>query len=119
MRKNCTKCSRPFKPPEDEWSLFFKKYPSHTAFYKGIGCKACDFTGYSGRTLVSELFEINRKMTLAISCKTGETELKQMAISNGMKTMADDGLMKMSQISLSELIRVLPLEMIQEFKARH
>ncbi len=119
VRKNCTKCSRPFTPPKDEWSLFFKKYPSHTIFYKGIGCKACDFTGYNGRTLVSELFEVNRKMTLAISCKTSETELKQMAIDNGMKTMADDGLMKMSQISLSELIRVLPLEMIQEFKARH
>ncbi len=119
VRKNCTKCSRPFKPPEDEWSLFFSKYPALTTFYKGIGCKACDFTGYSGRTLVSELFEITRKMTLAVSCKTGEAELKQMAINNGMKTMADDGLMKMSQISLSELIRVLPLEMIQEFKTRH
>ncbi len=119
VRKNCTKCSIPFKPPQDEWSLFFNKYPSLTTFYKGVGCKACDFTGYSGRTLVSELFNITRKMTLAVSCKTSEAKLKQMAIDNGMKTMADDGLMKMSQISLSELIRVLPLEMIQEFKARH
>jgi len=118
VRKNCPKCSRPFEPPQDEWSLFFNEYPEHTVFYKGIGCKACDFTGYSGRTLVSELFEINRKMTLAVSCKTGEAELKQIAIKNGMKTMADDGLMKMNQISLSELIRVLPLEMIQEFKSR-
>ncbi|MCK5164311.1 MAG: Flp pilus assembly complex ATPase component TadA [Desulfobacula sp.] len=119
VRRNCTKCSRPFKPPAEEWSLFFNKYPKHISFYKGIGCKACDFTGYSGRTLISELFEINRKITLAISCKTGDTELKRLAIKNGMKTMADDGLMKMNQISLSELIRVLPLEMIKEFKARH
>ncbi len=119
VRKNCIKCSRPFKPPQEEWSLFFNKYPTHTIFYRGIGCKACNFTGYSGRTLVSELFEVDRKMTPAISCKTGEGELKQMAVDNGMKTMADDGLMKMSQISLSELIRVIPLEMIQEFKARH
>ena len=61
----------------------------------------------------------NRRITLAISCKTGETELKRLVIKNGMKTMADDGLMKMNQISLSELIRVLPLEMIKEFKNRH
>jgi type IV pilus assembly protein PilB len=119
VRKNCTKCSRPFKPPEEEWSLFFNQYPSNITFYQGIGCNACDFTGYSGRTLVSELFELNRKMTLAVSCKTSETKLKQMAVSDGMKTMADDGLMKMNQLSLSELIRVLPLEMIQEFKSRH
>ena len=119
VRRNCIKCSRPFKPPAEEWNLFFKKYPAHINFYKGIGCTACDFTGYSGRTLISELFEINRRITLAISCKTGETELKRLAIKNGMKTMADDGLIKMNQISLSELIRVLPLEMIKEFKNRH
>ena len=59
------------------------------------------------------------EITLAISCKTGETELKRLAIKNGMKTMTDDGLIKMNQISLSELIRVLPLEMIKEFKNRH
>ncbi|MCD4720825.1 MAG: Flp pilus assembly complex ATPase component TadA [Desulfobacula sp.] len=119
VRRNCTKCSRPFKPPQEEWSLFFNDYPEHITFYKGLGCKACDFSGYSGRTLISELFEIDRKITLAISCKTGEAELKRLAIRNGMKTMADDGLMKMNQISLTELIRVLPLEMIKEFKSRH
>ncbi len=118
VRRNCTKCSRPFKPPKDEWSLFFKKYPSGINFYKGIGCKACDFTGYNGRTLISELFEINRKITLAISCMTSETELKRIASNNGMKSMVDDGLTKMNQISLSELIRVIPLEMIKQFKSQ-
>lgn len=119
VRRNCAKCSRPYKPPEDEWRLFFHQYPSHINFYKGLGCKACDFTGYSGRTLVSELFEIDQKISLAISCKASEAELKKQAVENGMKTMADDGLMKMNQITLSELIRVLPLEMINEFKARN
>jgi len=119
VRRNCSKCSRPIRPPQEEWQLFFGKYPSHIKFYKGIGCKACDFTGYKGRTLISELFELNRKITLAISCKTGENELRRQAMETGMKTMADDGMLKMNQISLSELIRVLPLEMIKEFKSRH
>jgi type II secretory ATPase GspE/PulE/Tfp pilus assembly ATPase PilB-like protein len=119
VRRNCIKCSRPSKPLQEEWGLFFNEYPSHIKFYKGVGCKSCDFTGYNGRTLISELLEINPKLTLAISCKTGETELRHLAIKNGMRTMADDGLMKMNQISLSELIRVLPLEMIKEFQRRH
>ncbi len=119
VRKNCIKCSRSYKPANEEWSLFYNKYPDHLHFHKGIGCKACDFSGYSGRTLISELFEISPKITLAISCKSSESELKRLAIDSGMKTMADDGLMKMNQISLSELIRVLPLEMIKEFKSRH
>lgn len=119
VRRNCTKCSRQIKPPKEEWSFFFNAYPSQINFYKGIGCKSCDFTGYSGRTLVSELFEMNRRLTLAVSSKTSEAELKRMAIKAGMRTMADDGMTKMNQISLSELIRVLPLEMIKEFKSRH
>lgn len=119
VRKNCTKCARPYHPPKEEWRLFFNNYPSDISFFKGIGCKACDFTGFSGRTLISELFEINQRNTLAISCKTSEPNLKKMAIQNGMKTMADDGMLKMNQIALSELIRVLPLEMIEEFRTRH
>jgi type IV pilus assembly protein PilB len=119
VRRNCIKCSRPYKPAKEEWSLFFSTYPDHLLFHRGLGCKACDFTGYNGRTLVSELFDISHKITLAISCKASDNELKHLAIGLGMKTMADDGLMKMNQISLSELIRVLPLEMIKEFKSRH
>ena len=119
VRRNCSKCSRSFKPPKEEVQLFFNKYPSHLKFYKGTGCKACDFTGYSGRTVISELFELNREIAFAISSKTSETELKQIAIKAGMKTMADDGFMKTDQISLSELIRVIPIEMIKEFKSRN
>jgi type IV pilus assembly protein PilB len=118
VRRNCPKCTRSSKPVEGEWQLFFKEYPSHINFYSGLGCRACDFTGYSGRTLISELFEINPQITLAISCKASENELKRLAIENGMKTMADDGLMKMNQICLTELIRVLPLEAIKEYKNR-
>jgi len=33
--------------------------------------------------------------------------------------MVDDGILKIKQISLPELIRVLPLEMIKEFRNRH
>ncbi|NNF99531.1 MAG: Flp pilus assembly complex ATPase component TadA [Desulfobacteraceae bacterium] len=118
VRRNCRKCSRPFKPPRAEWSLFFNEYPDHVAFHKGIGCTACDFTGYSGRTLISELFEVNRDIALALSRGATEKELKRLAFETGMKTMIDDGMTKMNQTTLSELIRVTPVEMIKEFSAR-
>jgi len=35
-----------------------------------------------------------------------------------MKTMVDDGLAKMSSTTLSEIIRVVPNEMLKEFKSR-
>ncbi len=118
VRKNCDKCKHTYTPPEEEWRLFFKQYPSHLKFHKGMGCKTCGYTGYKGRTLISELFEINREIALALSRGISETQLKRLALASGMKTMIDDGLLKLEQTTLAEIIRVVPIEMIKEFASR-
>jgi type II secretory ATPase GspE/PulE/Tfp pilus assembly ATPase PilB-like protein len=91
VRKTCDVCKQPYNPPAEEWGLFFDTYPDHLTFSKGMGCKACGYSGYKGRTLISELFEINREIALALSRGISETELKRMAHESGMKTMIDDG----------------------------
>jgi type IV pilus assembly protein PilB len=118
VRKTCEKCKMAYEPPEEEWRLFFNRYPDHLTFYKGMGCRSCGYSGYKGRTLISELFEINREIALALSRGIGETELKHMALASGMKTMIDDGLDKLDQITLTEIIRVVPIEAIKEFLSR-
>lgn len=118
VRKTCAKCSLVYEPPEEEWGLFFSSYPKHLTFHKGMGCRDCGYSGYKGRTLVSELFEINREIALALSRGISETELKRMAMAGGMKTMIDDGLDKLDQITLTEIIRVVPIEAIKEFASR-
>jgi type IV pilus assembly protein PilB len=118
VRRICEKCKHQYEPPEEEWSLFFRQYPAHLKFYKGMGCKNCGYTGYKDRTLISELFEINREIALALSRGVSETQLKRLALASGMKTMIDDGLLKLDQTTLSEIIRVVPIEMIKEFISR-
>lgn len=118
VRKICEKCKHVYEPPEEEWSLFFRQYPDHLKFYKGMGCRNCGYTGYKDRTLISELFEINREIALALSRGVGETQLKRLALASGMKTMIDDGLLKLDQTTLTEIIRVVPIEMIKEFISR-
>lgn len=118
VRKTCAKCRREYKPPREEWRLFFNEYPKEFTFFKGMGCKSCGYTGYKGRTLISELFELTREIALALSKGMDTTQLKKMAIDGGMKTMIDDGLLKLDQITLSEIIRVVPMEMIKEFAGR-
>jgi type IV pilus assembly protein PilB len=118
VRKTCTKCNREYEPPEEQWSLFFNEYPKELTFFKGMGCKSCGYTGYKGRTLISELFEVNHEIALAMRKKINTTQLKKMAIAGGMKTMIDDGLLKLDQITLTEIIRVIPIEMIKEFAGR-
>ncbi len=118
VRNICPNCKRPHRPPRHEWELFFSTYPEHLCFYKGIGCSRCGYTGYKGRTLISELFELNREAALALSRGVTETELKRIALNDGMPTMIDDGLSKLEQTTLSEIIRVVPIEMIKDFASR-
>jgi general secretion pathway protein E len=36
--------------------------PEEKLFFKAVGCKACDFTGYKGRQAIGELFIIDDKV---------------------------------------------------------
>ncbi len=119
VRRTCPECSSQYTPDEQEWSFLFHTYPSHLEFYRGKGCEKCDFSGYKGRTLISEFFEVNKEVAHALNCGATERELKPIALASGMKTMVDDSLLKLEQITLSEIIRVVPHEMIKEFKSRH
>jgi type IV pilus assembly protein PilB len=118
VRRICEKCKHLYEPPEEEWRLFFRRYPDHLKFYKGMGCKNCGYSGYKDRTLISELFEINREVALALSRGVSETQLKRIALAGGMKTMIDDAMLKLDQTTLSEIIRVVPIEMTKEFISR-
>jgi len=118
VRQNCQKCAREYRPARHEWRLFFRSFPEHLKFYRGIGCKACGFTGFKGRSVISELFEINRDIALAMSAGASERQLKQIALDTGMRTMIDDGLRKLDQTTLGEILRVVPIEMVKEFSQR-
>ncbi|MDD2317012.1 MAG: ATPase, T2SS/T4P/T4SS family [Desulfobacterales bacterium] len=118
IRKACPDCMNKYIPPEDEWSLVFDAYPSHLTFYQGRGCEKCGFSGFRGRSLISELLVVNRAIARALNRGASENELKALAIKEGMKTMIDDGILKMNQTPLSEIIRVVPHEMIKEYRTR-
>ena len=118
VRRICSSCIAETVPDETEWSVLFDEYPSHLRFYKGKGCDACGFTGYSGRTLISEIFVLDKEMASLLTKGEDLDELKKVALERGMKTMLDDGLMKLKQTTLAEIIRVIPHEMVQLFKWR-
>jgi type IV pilus assembly protein PilB len=116
VRKICPTCIAPYTPEEDEWRQLFEEYPAHLSFFQGIGCKDCGFTGLSGRTLLSEIFVPGDFKSLA----KGATieDLKIEAVKRGMKTMIDDGLLKLGDTTLAEILRVVPHEMIRMYRKR-
>ncbi|MCX8043518.1 MAG: ATPase, T2SS/T4P/T4SS family [Desulfobacterota bacterium] len=118
VRRICPFCKQEYVPGEDEWRVLFDAYPSHLTFYRGKGCTSCNFSGYKGRTLISELFVVDKEIGAALSRGTSVDTLKKIALEAGMKSMLEDGLMKLQDTTLAEILRVVPHEMIKTFRAR-
>jgi type IV pilus assembly protein PilB len=118
LRRICPTCRVSYTPTEYEWEPLFHAYPEHLEFFKGEGCPECNYTGYNGRTLISEILIIDQDIARALNKESPTREIKALAIENGMKTMVDDGLTKLDATTLPELIRVVPNEMLKEFKSR-
>ncbi len=119
VRRVCPTCSEEYMPDEAEWSIIFDSYPSHLRFYKGTGCEACGFTGYKGRTLISEIFEIKKDVAAALTKGAEMDELKLLAQATGMKTLLDDALLKLEETTLNEILRMVPHDMIQMFRDKN
>ncbi len=77
-------------------------------FYHGKGCDYCNKTGYRGRTPIFEFMSINKEMREAIFRNVTTNELRKIAFSSGMTTLAEDGLrLAREQITtLDEIMRV-------------
>lgn len=79
---------------------------------KGTGCKICRNTGYSGRVGLFEVLEVTKGIRTLISEKSDADVIAQAAIKEGMETMLDDGLKKVSMgvTTIEEVIRVTKVE---------
>lgn len=80
--------------------------------YKGQGCKNCRFTGYAGRVGIFEILSISKEIRRLITQRQDSDLIMQQAIKEGMITMLDDGLMKVSKgvTTIEEILRVTKVE---------
>lgn len=80
--------------------------------YKGQGCKNCRNTGYAGRVGLFEILEISKEIRKLITERSDADVIAQQAIKEGMISMLDDGLLKVSKgiTSIEEILRVTRVE---------
>jgi len=64
--------------------------------YQGKGCAICHNTGYTGRIGLFEVLEITNAIKELIASKANSSTIAQKATEEGMITMMDDGLTKVS-----------------------
>jgi general secretion pathway protein E len=91
VRKLCTNCKR-----ADE-----------RGHWHPVGCEACGYTGYKGRTGVFELMRINPALQALIHNRAAEGEVHAAAQAAGLRSMRDDGerLVRDGVTSLEEVTR--------------
>ena len=73
------------------------------------GCEHCNNTGYKGRMAVHELLEVTDNVKKLILKGANAEEIKLEAIKEGMRTLYEDGLVKIGKglTSIEEIKRVL------------
>lgn len=68
---------------------------SNLQFYHGKGCTECSGLGYKGRIGIYEIFTMSKELEAVIlSNAVSEYKIQEIALSQGMTTMVQDGLLK-------------------------
>ncbi len=76
--------------------------------YQGMGCEACGGTGYSGRILIHEAFELSEKLRTGLLESTPPRQLRMLAKREGMRTLLDATwtLAEAGETTLDEVVRI-------------
>ena len=78
-------------------------------FYQGKGCERCAGLGYKGQIGIFEIFQVTDEIRdMILADNVSEHKMKELAVRNGMITMAQDGILKAIRgvTSLDEVFRV-------------
>ncbi len=109
VRAICENCKASYTPTERELKMLgsiAKTIPDH--MYQGCGCEKCGRTGYKGRKGIFEIFKVDDTIERLIFDHAPATLLRQRAREMGMRTLREDGMLKVASgmTSLSEVLRV-------------
>jgi type IV pilus assembly protein PilB len=116
VRKVCKECRTSYQPSRkilDE--LQVADQLPHWKLVKGGGCPACNFSGYSGRLMLGELWIPTQDDALIIAKESPMDELVASASANtfSMAQCASD-LLAEGLTNLEELVRVMPFAAIRQ-----
>jgi len=112
-RKLCTHCCEMYTPSTEEL-LEARVAPDLAAasdgmvLYRKRGCPRCNQTGYRGRIGIFQLLLMNETLAELAVRKASRDEIEREAMSNGMRSLWDDGMAKVTTglTSVEELARV-------------
>ena len=111
-RRLCT-CKEAYEPPPELLErIEFPVEPGETVeIYRPLegGCSRCTNTGYKGRIALTEIMKMTAEIEHLTIEEAPTTEISRVAIAQGMRTMKQDGWVKVMQgtTSIEEVFRII------------
>ena len=113
VRKICEKCKAPRVLTDEEYTRLSESVSESVLlgnhdFYKGVGCEECNKSGYKGRSVICEILTVDEEVRSAILKKASASEVRDIAVGNGMTPMIHDGIRKAmaGMTTIEEVLRV-------------
>ncbi len=116
VRRICRECAALHTTSSETLEAFELSFSAKMALKKGRGCAACNYTGYSGRQPIIELWLPTREELAESIRKPDSFTLRQKVFSHGKRTtLLEDGFKRVldGQTTLEELLRVVPHDQIE------
>ncbi|MDI7253005.1 MAG: ATPase, T2SS/T4P/T4SS family, partial [Actinomycetota bacterium] len=110
-RRLCERCKEPYEPDEEylEKIGFRWEDGDEHVLFRPRGCPACNNTGFRGRVGIFEVLEVTENIEHLVARNAPHVEIAEMARSEGMRTLREEGFIKVRQgiTSLEEVLRVI------------
>jgi general secretion pathway protein E len=103
VRVICPHCREEYSPVEQYAGVSLPE-----KLYRGRGCDACFGLGTLGRTAIYEIMPIDQELCSMIIRRSHAGEIKEYAVTHGMKTLRDDGIARAAAgiTTIEEVLRV-------------
>ena len=94
VRRICENCKEIYNLSPDLMAVLNVQDSKEIKIYKGIGCDRCRMTGYKGRIALYEVMVVSDKMRDMIIEGISSSNMKKLAIDEGMETLRQSGTKK-------------------------
>ncbi|MBY0400153.1 type II secretion system ATPase GspE [Myxococcota bacterium] len=108
VRVLCKGCKEAYTATDEELREIGVKPPGRpVTLYRGVGCPACNHTGYRGRFGIFELMQIDDEIRGLLTQNVDAKTIKATAMRKGMGTLRADGARKVLSgvTSVAEVVR--------------
>jgi general secretion pathway protein E len=114
VRRLCPHCRQPYSalPELAERFAHLASATQPLELQRAVGCDACNASGYRGRLVITEVLLMTDTIRKAVLAHATATEIRRLAVTEGMETMYQDGLRKAldGRTTIEEVLRVAEAE---------